>query len=153
MRNQRKLLIDQLDQRLKPLTEFGKNPLPPSGWIHYLRKALNMTLEQLGNRLNITKQGVKGLEKREQSESISIKSLKEVGKALEMDFVYGFVPIHGSVENFVDLRARRLAKKIVLRTNQNMQLENQGNSEDRINKAIDELAGEIKREMRRSLWD
>ena len=153
MRNQRKLLINQLDQRLKPLIEFGKNPLPSGGWIHHLRKALNMTLEQLGNRLNITKQGAKSLEEREAKGSISVNSLKEVGSALEMEFVYGFVPNHDSVENLVDLRARNLAQKIVLRTNQNMQLENQGNSQDRLNKAIDELADEIKREMRRSLWD
>ena len=34
-----------------------------------------------------------------------------------------------------------------------MKLENQGNSDKRINQAIDELDNEIKREMRKSLWD
>ena len=112
-----------------------------------------MTLEQLGNRLNMTKQGIKEIEERESSESISIKSLRKVGKALDMNFVYGFVPIHGSAENLVDKRAHKLARKIVLRTSQNMQLENQGNSEERISQAITELANEIKQEMQKSLWD
>jgi ribosome-associated translation inhibitor RaiA len=34
-----------------------------------------------------------------------------------------------------------------------MQLEDQGNSEERIAAAIDELTDEIKRELRRSIWD
>ncbi len=153
MRNQKNLLLHQLDQKLEPFKEIEKIPVPPKGWIYHLRTALNMTLEQLGKRLNMTRQGIKKIEERESSGSISIKSLKEVSKALDMDFVYGFVPIHGSMENLVDINAHRLARKIVLRTNQNMRLENQGNSDERINKAIEELADEIKHEMRKSLWD
>ena len=153
MRNQKKLLLEQLDRKLEPFKGIEKVLVPATGWINNIRTALNMTLEQLGNRLNMTKQGIKNIEERESSGSISIKSLKEVGKALDMHFVYGFVPIYGSAENIVAKKAYKLARKIVLRTSQNMKLENQGNSEERINHAIDELASEIKREMRKSLWN
>ena len=153
MRNQKKLLLEQLDRKLEPFKEIEKVQVPATGWINNIRTALNMTLEQLGNRLNMTKQGIKKIEERESSGSISIKSLKEVGKALDMHFVYGFVPIHGSAENLVDKKAHKLAREIVLRTNQNMKLENQGNSEELISQAIAELANEIKREMRKSLWN
>jgi hypothetical protein len=34
-----------------------------------------------------------------------------------------------------------------------MKLENQGNSDEQIDRAIKELASEIKREMRKSLWE
>lgn len=153
MGNQKKLMLEQLDRKLEPFKESEKVPVPAAGWINTIRIALNMTLEQLGKRLNMTKQGIKKIEGRESTGSISIKTLKDVAKALDMHFVYGFVPIHGSMENLVDMKARKLASKIVMRTNQNMKLENQGNSEQRINKAIEELTDEIKREMRKSLWD
>ena len=153
MRNQRKLLLDQLDKKLEQFKEVEKVNIPSSGWINNIRIALNMTLEQLGNKLNITKQGVKKIEERESSGAISLNLLKEVGNALDMHFVYGFVPKHGSVEKLIDIKARKLASKIVLRTNHNMKLEDQENREDLINEAIDELAGEIKRKMLKSLWD
>lgn len=153
MRNQKLLLIEQLDKKLKPFQGTDKVIIPNQGWIHNIRTALNMTLEQLGERLNITKQGVKKIEEREYAESISIKSLKEVGNALDMKFVYGFVPKDGSIENFVNHKAEELARRIVLRTNHNMKLENQGNSDEQIKKAIKELAMEIKREMRKTLWE
>ena len=153
MRNQRKLLLDQLDKKLKPFKEIEKLSIPPAGWINNIRLALNMTLEQLGNKLNITKQGVKKIEEREASGAISINALKDVGNALDMHFVYGFVPKHGSIEKLIDVKARELASKIVLRTNQNMKLENQENREELIHEAIEELTGEIKRKMLKSLWD
>ena len=153
MRNQKKLLLEQLDRKLKPFQEIKSIQVPQRGWIHMIRTTLNMTLQQLGQRLNITKQGMQDIEEREGSGSVTIKSLKEVGNALDMQFVYGFVPNQNSIEKLVELKARELAKKIVLRTNHNMRLENQGNSEENIKQAIDELANEIKREMRRSLWD
>lgn len=153
MRNQKKLLIKQLDEKLKVFNAAEKIPVPQLGWINYIRNTLNMTLRQLGKRLNITEQGAKKIEEREISGAISINSLKEVSKALDMHFVYGFVPINGTVEKLVEVRARELARMIVLRTNQNMKLENQGNSAARIDQAIDELTSEIKSEMRRSIWD
>jgi len=153
MRNQKLLLIEQLDQKLKEFGGAQKVNIPKNGWINTIRTTLNMTLEQLATRLKISKQGVKKIEEREASGLITIKSLKEIGEALDMQFVYGFVSIHGSINSLVDIKAKELAKKIVLRTNQNMKLENQGNSKKRINQAIEELAIELKREMKKSLWN
>ena len=153
MRNQKLLLLNQLDQKLKPYIEAAHISTPQNGWINTIRTALNMTFEQLGNRLNVTRQGVKKLEQREIDAGISIRTLREVGKALDMQFVYGFVPNHGSMQNLVNLKAEELARKIVLRTDHNMKLEDQGNSKKQVAKAIKELAEELKREMRKSLWD
>ena len=72
---------------------------------------------------------------------------------MDMQLVYALVPKQNSIKNLVDTRSYELAKKKVLRTGHNMQLENQGISDDKIKDAIDELAEDIKREMRRSLWD
>jgi len=153
MRSQKKLLVEQLDRKLQAFSGTENISIPEKGWIYYIRKALSITLEQLGQKLNMSKQGIQKIEERESSGSISIKSMKEIGKVLDMHFVYGFVPKDGSVENLLNHKATELAKKIVQRTNQNMKLENQGNSDQQINQAIIELADEIKREMPKSLWD
>ena len=153
MRSTKKLLIEQLDKKLKPFQGTEKVIVPQQGWIYTIRTSLNMTLEQLGAKLQMTKQGIKKIEEREATESISIKSLKEMGKALDMHFVYGFVPKYNSVDEMITAKATKIAQRIVLRTNQNMKLENQGNSPEQINNAIMELANELKREMHKSLWD
>jgi len=153
MRNKRNLLIEQLDQKLEPFKKTEMVLVPNKGWINTIRTALNMTMAQLGARLKISRQGVRSIEESEAKGSISINSLKEVGEALNLKLVYGFVPKDGTIDNLIDIKAEKLAKKIVLRTNQNMKLEDQGIGDEKINEAIKDLANEIKREMRKSLWD
>jgi predicted DNA-binding mobile mystery protein A len=153
MRNKRKLLIEQLDQKLKPFKEVQEVLVPGKGWIHTIRTTLNMTMAQLGAKLDITRQGVKSIEDNEAKDKISIKSLKAIGEALDLKFVYGFVPKDGTIDNLINIKAERLARKIVLRTNQNMKLEDQSIATEKIDASIQDLAAEIKREMRKSLWD
>jgi predicted DNA-binding mobile mystery protein A len=153
MRNQRKLLIEQLDQKLLPYQDAEKINVPASGWIKSIRTTLNMTLEQFGNRMGKTRQGARRIELSEASGTISLKLLKEAGLALDMKLVYGFVPVQGSLESLLEKKARDLARRIVIRTNQTMMLEDQSTGEEHIQKAIEELTAEIKQEMNRSLWD
>jgi predicted DNA-binding mobile mystery protein A len=153
MRNKRKILIEQLDEKLKPFQKAEAVIIPERGWIHTIRTAVNMTMAQLGDKLSITRQGVKRIEESEAKGIISINSLKEVGKAMDLKFVYGFVPTDGTIDNLINIKAEKLAKKIVLRTNQNMKLENQGIGDEKISESIKDLANEIKREMKKSLWD
>ena len=63
MRNKHSLLIEQLDQKLQPFDQTKKALVPERGWINTIRTTLNMTMAQLGTKLNITRQGVKNLEK------------------------------------------------------------------------------------------
>ena len=153
MRSNRKLLIEQLDQKLQPFQQTETIVVPSKGWIHTIRTTLNMTMAQLGNTLNITRQGVRNIEESEAKGSISINSLKEVGKSLDLKLVYGFVPKDGNIDHLITIKAEKLARKIVLRTNQNMKLEDQGISDEKINESITDLANEIKSEMRKSLWE
>jgi len=153
MRNQRKLLIEQLDRKLKPFSDSESIIVPNSGWINTIRTTLNMTLEQLGKKLNMTKQGVKRIEESEAAGTLTINSLKEVGNALEMKFVYGFIPLDGSINSLLDRKSRILAEKIILRTNQNMMLENQEIDKTNLRNAIDDLSKEIKVELKKAIWD
>ena len=153
MRNQRKLLIEQLDRKLKPFSGSELVIVPNSGWINTIRTTLNMTLEQLGKKLNMTKQGAKRIEESEAAWTITLKSLKEVSNALEMKFVYGFIPIDGSIDSLLDRKSRILAEKIILRTNHNMMLEDQEIDKSNLRNAIEDLSKEIKFELKKAIWD
>ena len=153
MRNKKKLLIEQLDQKLAHFKDAGMVLVPQKGWVNTIRTTLNMTREQLGTKLDLTKGAIQKIEEREATGQITINKLKDVGNALNMKFIYGFIPKDGTIESLINLKAEKLARKIVLRTNQNMKLEDQGISEDKIEHSINDLANEIKREMRKSLWD
>lgn len=153
MRNKRKLLIEQLDQKLQLFAQSRKILVPEGGWINTIRTTLNMTMAQLGSKLNITRQGVKSIEKSEANGTITLKTLKGVANAMDLKLVYALVPKDGTIDDLIQQKAEKLAEKIVLRTNQNMKLEGQGVGDEKIAKTIKEVAEEIKREMRKSLWD
>ena len=147
-----KLLIEQVDKKLSLFKPVEKVMPPEKGWVYTIRTALKMSLRQLAGRLKISYQSVNGLEKREADGSISIKSLREAASALDMKLVYGFVPKEESIESMIEKRANEVAREIVLRTSNTMKLEDQENSEARIEKAIQSKAEEIKNKMPKYLW-
>ncbi len=147
------LLIEQTEQKLLPFRSLEAIVIPPNGWIHTIRKSLKMSLRQLGIKLSMTAQSVKEMEEREANGTISIKSLNEAARILDMKLVYGFVSKHESLDKMIEKRAQEIAREIVLRTNNSMILEDQQNSENRINKAIEQKTTEIKTEMPKYLWD
>jgi predicted DNA-binding mobile mystery protein A len=150
---QKSLQLQQLNSKVQLFASLQKVAIPPTGWIKALRLALNISLEQLGKKLSITRQGVQDIERREKDGSITIKNLREAAKAIDMQLVYGFVPKDGSLEALIERKAKELATQIVMRTSASMKLEDQENSQERIDKAIQERAIEIKNQMPKSLWD
>ncbi len=146
-----KLQIEQLDRKIAGLTGFSE--VPTKGWIHGIRTALKMSFRQLGERMHITAQSAQEIEARESTGNITVKNLREVATALDMKLVYGFIPREGSLEKMLEKQAYAVARKIVMRTDNTMRLEDQGVGAKRIEKAVRELAEEIKREMPRYLWD
>lgn len=147
------LQLQQLNNKMWHFATLKHVATPPTGWIKAIRTTLGMSMQQLGNKLNISKQAILDIEKREKDGFITIKSLKEIARALDMQLVYGFVPNDGSLDALIEKRATELATKIVLRTNNTMKLEDQGITNERIKKAIKERAEEIKNEMPKILWD
>jgi predicted DNA-binding mobile mystery protein A len=118
-----------------------------------MRLAFGMTLEQLGRRLSITPQSVRDMEMREKEGSLTLDRLRKAAHALDMELVYGFVPREGTLEAYVERRARMLATMIVERTSQTMRLEDQENAQARLRKAIDERTKAIMEDLPRALWD
>ena len=149
----RRLALEQLDKKLQKLAVIADSDLPPNGWIYSIRTTLNMSLAQLGKRLKKTAQSVKEIEERERDKSLTLKRLIEFAEALNLRFVYGFVPKDSSIENLIEKRATEVAREIVMRTSHTMSLEDQQNSDARLQNAIKDRAEKIKQEMPKFLWD
>jgi len=148
-----KLIVEQLDSKLKAYSSLINVTIPEKGWIHVIRKAYKMSLRQFSERLGVSPQAVNGYEEREKEGTITIKSLEEAGRALNMKLVYGFVPMDGSIEKSIEKQARDLAIDIVRTTSDTMALEDQENTKKRLKKAVDEKTTELLYEMPRYLWD
>lgn len=151
--NKRLLQLQQLNNKMLSFASLKQVAAPPTGWIKAIRTAIGMSMQQLGNKLSISKQGVLDIEKRERDGSITIKSLREIARVLDMQLVYGFVPNDGSLEALIEKRATKLATEIVMRAANTMKLEDQANSKKRIQKAIEERATFIKNDMPKILWN
>jgi len=147
------LILNQLDAKIKKLNTESITELPSIGWIKATRMALGMSQEQLGKKLQITRQSVQELEKREKEGTITLKTLKEVAKAMDIQLVYGFIPNQGSLEALIEKKASELATRIVMRTSNSMKLEDQQNSDKRLQKAIIERTRMLVNEMPKILWD
>ncbi|MEN8192348.1 MAG: mobile mystery protein A [Bacteroidota bacterium] len=149
----KKLSIQQLDKKIEKLSVLDESVIPSSGWIKTIRKALNMTLAQFAKRLGKASPTVKELEDREVSKTITLRKLMEIGEALDLKLVYGFIPKEGSLEKMIERRAMDLAEKIVRKTSYNMALEDQQNTEERLQQAIKERTFIIIEEIPKYLWD
>ena len=151
--SKKKLLLQHLEDKMTVFLQAQKTPAPATGWVRATRMALGMSMQQLGNKLGLTKQSVQDIERREKNGSITLKSLKETAHALDMELIYGFVPQDGSLNQLIERKARELAVQIVMRTSNTMKLEDQENSKARIEKAIKERTEALANEMPKILWD
>ena len=142
--------LDQAQVKLDPFSVLKSEIKPDNGWVNAIRISIKMSLRQLGERLHITPQGVRDLEKREKEGAITINTLKEVGRVLDMDLVYGFISRHNTLEEMIEERASEIAEEVVLKT---MQLDNPRRSENDIKKAIQQKTYEISSIMPSYLWD
>ena len=142
--------LDETQGKLNPFSVLKSEIKPDNGWVNAIRVSIKMSLRQLGERLHITPQGVRDLEKREKEGAITINTLKEVGRVLDMDLVYGFISRHNSLEEMIEERAREIAEEVVLKA---IKLDNQKNSENDVKKAIQQKKYEISSKMPSNLWD
>jgi len=67
---------------------------PPTGWIKAIRTAIGMSMQQLGNKLNISKQAILDIEKREKDGLFTIGRVlpKEGGLAQKFNRITAVEP-------------------------------------------------------------
>ncbi len=153
MDRKQQLVLAQLDRKLHQFREAKKEGLPPKGWIYTVRKALNMTQEQLADRMGISKQYVSRMENNEMEGGITLQSMKEVANALDMQFVYAIVPAEESMNEKLKKQAKKLATEIVRRTSHSMALEDQEIDHQQLEYAIERKTDELMEEMPKYIWD
>ena len=76
------LQLQQLNNKMWRFATLKQAATPPTGWIKAIRTTIGMSMQQLGNKLNISKQAILDTEKREKDGFITIKSLREIAHAL-----------------------------------------------------------------------
>lgn len=152
-RESRKLVLEQLDRKLRDLRPLAATIVPERGWLNAIRTALGMSLRQMGERLKISPQSAMEIERREADGSITLRSLRQTANALDLDLVYVLIPREASLDAMIEKTATKIARSIVLRTSNSMELEEQGVSSERIEKAVRSKADELVRTMPRYLWD
>lgn len=119
--NSREVLRRQLDARLQAMP---REQPPKGGWIRTIRRALGMTMAQLGKRLRVSAPGIADLESRDANESISVARLRIAADALGCDLQIAFVPrvpLAEMVERQAILKASQENRRLV----HTMKLENQ----------------------------
>lgn len=147
------LILQQLSETLSPFKGFQRQQIPTKGWIHTIRTSFGITLQQLADKMKMSKQSVASLEKREMDGSVSLKTLQDAANAFDLELVYVLIPKNGTLEDYVNEKARKKAEEIILRTSNSMKLEDQENAEKRIQQSIEERALDIKLNNIELLWD
>jgi len=130
--------LKQLDRSLEPFQAARVVSRPQKGWIRAIREAMGVSAGELGRILGSSRQLPLQLEKAEADDRITLKSLRKAADALECDLVYALVPKAGTMRELIENRARRQARKHVLRVEHSMALEDQ--AVGRIDEAVEEEA-------------
>lgn len=113
-----------LDEMLTLYRAAAGQPRPPRGWVRAIRDALGMSSRQLAARMGLKQPTIAALEKSEEMDTVSLKTLRQAAEALNCQLVYALVP-KATLEETVNARARALAEEQLARMHHTMQLENQ----------------------------
>lgn len=111
------------------------------GWIKYTRFILGMTLKELAKRAGLAVPTVAQAERREAEGKVTLETLNKLAEAMECEFVYAFVP-KKDVEEVLRGKAVEKAKRIILKADTHMKLEDQQVTED-LQFRIDMLAEQL----------
>ncbi len=152
MANFHDLQIRQLDALLVPIQSQRERTTPPQGWIRTIRKALGMSLRQLAERTELSKNAVTSAELNEAKGTIQLNSLRRLADAMDCELVYHIVP-RTSLQQFTESQAWTSAQSLVSRVSDSMELESQSITRRESNLQIEELAQELLRTRGQDFWN
>ncbi|MBC8089383.1 MAG: mobile mystery protein A [Phycisphaerae bacterium] len=115
----------RLDARLSPLRD-NKNAtaVPRGGWLRAVRKALGMSMDDVAERLGITRSSVARMESSEQRETIQLDTLRRVARAMDCELAYVLIP-KASLEQTVKKQRNKAAQQLSDKVRVHMALEGQ----------------------------
>lgn len=119
------LARSRLDARLAPLREHAAAAVVPrAGWLHAIRTALGMSLEDLASRLGSNRSTVLRIETSEAKGTVQLDTLRKTAAALDCELVYALVP-RIPLQEAVEHRRMELAGQSAERVRGHMALEGQ----------------------------
>jgi hypothetical protein len=99
---ERKLLRKKLDREMRFYRLAGRQQNPTSGLLRAVRQALKVPLKEVAGRLGVGESNVFELEEREETGSITLRSLGRVAAAMGCKVVYGIIPANGKTLEAVE---------------------------------------------------
>lgn len=107
----RRQALHILDRRLRQFRAIDINDRPEDGWLHVIRTTIRMPQRDLADRLGVTEQAIKQMEKREAAFTISLGLMQKAADAMGLDFVYGFIPRAESLEILVEAQIHKFIER------------------------------------------
>ncbi len=147
------LRLRQMEEVLGPFRKLMNTQKPRSGWVRSIREALGMTNVQLARRLGRkAPQTVEDMQENEITETIKLRTLRELADALDCRLVYALVPVKPLDEIRHD-RARVLATRLLRTVSHSMKLENQGVSAQEEERQLERQIQKLLSGSPKKLWD
>lgn len=110
-----------------------------------------MTSNELASRVGVNQSRIIHMEKSESEGNIKISTMERIADALEMDFVYGFVP-RTSLNEMVQKQARKIVLQKMERLNHTMRLEMQELSIEEKEMAMKDMMDRILIDEPKDFW-
>ena len=108
---ERRLMRKKLDREMRFYRLAGREKNPTSGLLRAVRQALKIPIKELTERMGIQETAVFDLEEREETGSITLRSLGRMAEAMGCKVVYGIVPANGKTLEAMD--EERLWKSVL----------------------------------------
>lgn len=145
--------FQHIDRRARSFTMLKDIPRPSAGWIKAIRSGLGMSLQQLGDKLGISRQSIQQIEQRESRGTITINTLQELASAMDMQLVYGFAPKDNSLKGLVARRSNELAAHLVARSSLSFGPEGSKTADIRRQELTHKISRALQEDMPGILWD
>ncbi len=120
----RAIVRRHLDDELLRIRDLGDVEMPQDGWLHGIRYALGMSLNDVARRAGVTGPAVAQAERSERDGTIRLETLRRFAEAMGCRVVYAVVP-EATLQETVRERARELARAELERVTRTMSLESQ----------------------------
>ncbi len=141
MKSLNRIALDQFERRLDPLRKQVAHTQIQKGWINYIRTAMRMSLQTLSKRTKTSPSAISNFEKRERQGKVTLETLRKIAHAMDSELLYAIVP-KARLKDILQTQARAKAKKILLKADTHMALEDQAVTAD-IKERIDRLAEKL----------
>lgn len=148
----KKLRREQVDAKLQKLLPLISSDIPTTGWIKLIRESLGMSTNSLAKKVGLDQSRISRLEQAEIGGDLRLSSLKKLAEALDMKFVYGFIP-KSSLEDMVKEQAKKIALDRVAKVSHTMSLEGQKLSTIEEKRMLKDLIQKILVEQPKNFWD